>query len=160
MTSRQIIACANRGAKLLDRIRPTWFKDINIRALDLENPSHCIIGQLNNGIFAPDSFVADAVRDQLEDQATTQLRAAAKKINIPGFKTCEIDFDLYGCLEKAVDAGLKGFDAYTHGFNLDEDDHDTPNQGFSILTEAWVALIKARRSSERRASARRKRTNK
>lgn len=146
MTSRQIIACANRGAKLLDRIQPDWFKRINLRELNLDSGKYCIIGQLNDGYFAPESFIEDATRDRLRERVEAQLKAAAKKITIPGFKACEIGFDLDTCLDRAVAAaGLKDFDEYTHGFNLDEDSDGYGNRSFSILTEAWVELIRARR---------------
>lgn len=39
----------NRGAKLLDEKRPTWFKEINLHKLDLMIGGHCILGQLYGG---------------------------------------------------------------------------------------------------------------
>ena len=140
---RTIVAAAAKGAELLDRIHPKWYKEINISALDLSDGAYCIIGQLNSGYFTPEDYVEGQMRDNLTAQAETQLRAAAKKINIPGFKSCEVGFDLDACLDSAVRSGLKGFNEYDYGFNLSNSFDD---EVFSILTEAWVEQIRSRRS--------------
>ena len=137
---RAIATAAARGAKLLDKVRPGWFREINISALDLGNGEYCIIGQLNHGQFDPESCISESIRESLEGRVHKELRAAAKKLKIPGFKSCEIGFDLDQCLDAAVAAGLKDLDDFRYGFDTQEGD-----EGFSILTEAWIELIRERR---------------
>lgn len=38
-----------RGAQLLDREVPTWFREVNVDQLDIMCPDRCIIGQLFGG---------------------------------------------------------------------------------------------------------------
>lgn len=35
-----------RGAALLDSIRPDWFRCIDVPSLDMDDPERCILGQL------------------------------------------------------------------------------------------------------------------
>lgn len=144
MTRRQIIALASRGAKFLDRIHPSWYKEINISQLDLSDGTCCIIGQLNGGDYSPEMYLESQIREGITATVEQRLRTEAKKINIPGFKSCEIGFDLDDCVERAVAKGMEGFDENTHGFNLPCGDDTSEN--FSILTEVWVGLIRARRA--------------
>lgn len=39
-------ARVRRGARLLDRIRPSWTKEISVKKLDLSNCRLCVLGQL------------------------------------------------------------------------------------------------------------------
>ena len=40
-----------RGAQLLDRLEPDWFKVIDPEYLDMEKCSRCILGQLHGDYF-------------------------------------------------------------------------------------------------------------
>lgn len=43
-------ATIRRGAKLLDKMRPSWFKSVSIQKLDLGSCDLCVLGQLyDNG---------------------------------------------------------------------------------------------------------------
>ncbi len=37
---------AERGARLMDRMKPDWFRSINAGALDIRDVRHCVLGQL------------------------------------------------------------------------------------------------------------------
>ena len=142
MSVRTLQAAAARGATLLDSVHPSWFNEIDIRQLDLSSGFFCIIGQLNDGDYAPESYIGAQIRESVGEKVETELRSAAKKLKIPGFKACEIEFDLDACLDQAVEQGLKGYDDRKYGFDVDAEDMDA---AYSTLTEAWVEEIKARR---------------
>jgi hypothetical protein len=38
-----------RGAQVLDRLRPGWYREIRPERLEMRTSCHCIIGQLTNG---------------------------------------------------------------------------------------------------------------
>ena len=45
MTAYNPAVAAAQGAVYLDTIRPMWFKEIDLKTLDLDDPSQCILGQ-------------------------------------------------------------------------------------------------------------------
>ena len=45
-TLNEAQACVKKGATLLDRISPTWFKKVNLDKLNMQLCSACILGQL------------------------------------------------------------------------------------------------------------------
>jgi len=44
-------ARANKGAKLLDRENPNWFKKVDVERLHIPSPSRCVLGQVY-GLFS------------------------------------------------------------------------------------------------------------
>ena len=48
MRTRELQSRARRGAKALDKKLPNWFRQnkISITTLDLQEPHHCVVGQL------------------------------------------------------------------------------------------------------------------
>lgn len=47
---------AHNGARLLDRLIPTWYMLINTDTLSLKSGDNCILGQLNPSVNKADSF--------------------------------------------------------------------------------------------------------
>ena len=45
MTAYNPAVAAAQGAVYLDTIRPSWFREIDLKTLDLDDPSQCILGQ-------------------------------------------------------------------------------------------------------------------
>ena len=46
MSDYNVSEAVNKGAALLDKVRPNWYKEINLDTFHFLNPSLCIIGQL------------------------------------------------------------------------------------------------------------------
>ena len=44
---------AQRGAALLDNIKPGWAQHINIASLDMNHPNDCVLGQLYGEYTGP-----------------------------------------------------------------------------------------------------------
>lgn len=56
LTIEEARARVNRGAELMDRYHPGWFRTIDIGRLDIAHGAHCIFGQVVGGyIHAVDS---------------------------------------------------------------------------------------------------------
>lgn len=105
------------GIRILDLVRPGWFREIDLPALDLGSTASCMLGQLHDG-----NYVRGVVK---LSKVLTELRE--KFIgNYGELRPTEYGFETYEC---------------------DPSDFNTVwsrAQGYSILTELWTAEINRR----------------
>lgn len=64
-TAEQAHAAVERGAKWLDKNCPTWFSEIDVELLNLQDPDTCVLGQTETclaGPRHPNSFLSGYFR--------------------------------------------------------------------------------------------------
>jgi len=64
MAQTEAAVIVRRGVKLLDSIKPNWFKKINLKEFDLGDGSMCVLGQVYGDFTAAVNDIAtDAVKN-------------------------------------------------------------------------------------------------
>ena len=70
MNAYDPVAAAKQGAVYLDAVKPAWFREIDLKTLDLAEYNYCILGQCFDGFYnglrklVPDSMDKIDTSDQ------------------------------------------------------------------------------------------------
>ena len=129
---QQHLDAVKRGVKLLDVAMPGWENDIDVTTLDLVSTSYCMLGQLYGDFHIGKSNLSDAL---------TEARIRYRTVIVGGKTLNDIHY---------------GFEAD----HWDDEDGCCRPKGYSILTEAWIAVIEKRRAKDVKAERKRRGTDK
>lgn len=118
-----------RGAKLLDKARPGWEKDINLQKLQLSNTAQCMLGQLYGDYTEGKGLLASALE---------AVRATYKTVP-------ESDDYFVADNPDQLQGEHYGFDVIVHVNNKRgwRNEH-----AYSVMTELWSEIIESRRRPE------------
>jgi hypothetical protein len=135
-----------KGAAWLDKVRPSWFTDIDIDELRLSSGCHCVLGQIVHKEFA----IAGKAT-QANGYSNVVVREPSYN-NTFGFATREDIVSAKAAVSK-IDSLAKlvmpGITAKRRGFELTKFqgvDGDTTDE-WNALTEEWRSQIIARREA-------------
>ena len=71
----KIAEAVRKGAKVLDKTDPLWYKEVDINTLDLADGEHCILGQLCGNYYDAGGYIdgLDPNEDPTESSKSVKL---------------------------------------------------------------------------------------
>ena len=137
-----------RGAKWLDEVDPTWYNQIDLESLDMDQPCGCVLGQLVRDV-GPGRTFFDAV---LSDWYENEDKYDAEQVEA----VAEVKREFLGPRGNLV---MSHREAIHRGFQVDYDDVEQFRGGpgydvavddhvhllFNHMTGAWRRQINERR---------------
>ena len=152
----------NRGAALLDRELPGWWRAIDTSALDLDDENHCVLGQswsLYNDLKQLHMRVDTAkLKDNWDAPANSNFQRLLSRL-WPGRSIASLR------VSEAASHGFAFSPAVYHWINVEADRRiaggaprllpDGRHQGWAVndelwehLTKTWLVLIEARQKAD------------
>ena len=137
-----------RGAAWLDRVKPGWFKLIDLDALDLRSGCSCVLGQIVYkearacGAFAcgkVTGYGSVVVRDH---KATGAGRWGS--LDYATIQTIEVRKAELSNIDNLKDLVIPGITAKRRGFELTKSQEGDSAAEWDALTDEWRAVIEAK----------------
>ena len=127
-----LVKAVRRGARLLDRCRPGWWRRIRLRDLQVARTRNCVLGQAYD--LSPEGW-------RRHNDALARIHSADPK---PPSSAAPFHYDGYD--RGLYMLGLTKGSAGSYGFALPES-HIWSVKAWDVLTEAWADEVRKRRKA-------------